>query len=70
MRGNICACKFFIKARVVEQKIKTQFLETNVNIIFVMAKRNFISGKLNFGSQVNTLTVIIYVCVFLFVFVL
>ena len=64
LRGNICTCKYFIKARVIDQKIKRKFLKTNVNIIFVMAKRNFISGKLNFGSHVNTLSVNISVCVF------
>ena len=65
LRGNICACKFFIKAGLVDQKFKTKFLKTNVNIILVMAKRNFISGKLNFGSHVNTLGVntYVYVCI-------
>ena len=64
LKGNICACGFFKKARIVDQNIKAKFLKTNVSIIFIMAKRNFISGKLNYGSHVNTLSVNIYVCVF------
>ena len=69
LKGNVCACEFFIKARIVDQKIKTKFLKTNVSINLIMAKRNFISGKLNYGSHVNTLGVNIYVCVFFCLFV-
>ena len=55
-----------IKSRVVDQKINAKFLKTTVNIIFVMAKRNFISGKLNIGTHISTLSVNIYVCSFVF----
>ena len=61
--------RLFHKSKDSCQKIKTKFLKTNVNRIFITAKRNFISGKLHFGTLVNTLSV--NICVFfLFVFVL
>ena len=70
MKGNICACLYFIKTKIIgfywmgrfswtTPEAKFHFvlpaMKSNINRISFMVGENFISGRFHFGSHVKTL---------------
>ena len=55
---NVCACKYFIKIKIADQKIKRKkkkfillAMKTSANRVDFVAKRNFISGFMYLPSK-------------------